>query len=216
MIVRAYSFCAEVSMLNSIMVKLESDGNVISLKTISRKRGKSSRFLLNKKMLADWLRADTGIFYDADIYSYAQANHLDNGNAMFRVCWLSGSEEALHGYVERFEVAKEVLRQLIELDGLSYTVLYTEMHKAPSFDFSYALRSLQTFVSDPSKRRALSKALRDLGWRDTHFRMYNDMPYGFGFTTDGRHPIHGGLILHHSERERGNGVYPYLYFGVHT
>lgn len=201
-------------MNTSILVKLESRENYIAIKTISRKHGKSYSFFVLKDRVSQWLDDGKGLLIDTDIGSFLEARHRGEEYVAIKFTWLRGFAYALTGHSETIYLQKDILRNLLAEDMTKMTCLSAEHRAPPKFDFSYAQRSINDCISNKRKRRALSKTLRDIGWHNTHFSMYNDTPYGFGFATnDG---IRGGLILHTSTKDTPAGKREYMYFSVHT
>lgn len=203
-------------MAGSVLVKLENLEPCITLRTISKKHGKSSRFFIVRDTFAAWLNNSDGLFHDADGSSFLTARHVDDIRVMLTITWLSGNPDAIHGWRESITLKKMDIQRLLFQEVQKMTLLYQPHYPAPTFDFRRANYSLHDCISAPVKRRALSKALRDFGWHSTHLTMYSDGTCGFGFSTNDTCPIRGGLILHNGEKKTPNGSFAYVYYGTHT
>lgn len=186
------------------------------MRTFSEKHGNSRRFFVVRDTFAAWLNNSANLFHDEDGGSCLTARHLDDKRIMLTITWLCGSPDEIYGRRESVTLQKANIQWLISLEVPEITLLHQPHYPAPTFDFSRAAYSLNNCLADKRKKRALSKALRDFGWHSTHMTMYSDGACGFGFSTNDRSPIRGGLILHHGQKEAPNGNFEYVYYGTHT
>lgn len=206
-------------MQESILAKLEMTENCIELRTVSRTHGKSQRFLIYRNAFADWCESGCqGRHCECDIYSFIEIGLRDDDAFGLHITWLRGSDAALQGRREYIRLPKQQVMDFLRAaaEGDTLRLLYRPAQARATFDFSHAQRSLHDCLSDPRKRRALSKALRSVGWQDTRFTMYNDGKIGFGFQTDEKCPVAGGLILHEGTRKSNSSEFPYVYYSIHT
>lgn len=207
---------SKTAMFDSTLVKFDIDDQSITMTTLSRERGKSRRFFISKERFRQWIdSSERGTFYDKDIYSFLEAR-VDGDKIVVHMTWLDSRGENLHGYTEFFAIKMSKAVAFLEEGHKEMRVLSINIHHAPSFDFAHAGKSLHNCILSKHKRRALCKALRSINWHDTHFTLYNDGMDSFGFRTNDRCPIVGGLILHHDNQQTGHGTYQRLYFGIHT
>lgn len=200
--------------INGTKVNLGISTNCFRIGTYSRKHGHSPhRLLIGREAFQRWLDSGTGEFCDSDIWSFVKATKA-GGIVHLVLSWLSASDDRLSGFIEHIEIPESVFWELLTHDDHDLTLLYNPAWRSPRFDFSAADIRLRECLADSSMRRALSKFLRDINWKDTTFRVSNDFCKGSFFFQADR--ISGGMILHQGSTDTRIGKLSKVYYGMHT
>ena len=149
----------------------------------------------------------------------AAGDAVERGQLLYELD--GGSVEApvsgtLKGFRQTIEVPSSAMAELIE-DGIPVRYLYTPREAQARVDSSHVGNSIREILGVPRMRRAFAKAMRDcFRWRDDEVTLYRDFGTSFFFRTRSGCPECGGLILHESTRKTPKGVFPEMYYGVHT
>lgn len=203
------------------MVKISADGEFVSLRTYSRKYGRSGQFVLWRKELDD---LDTkGKVLSADGYSYARLylHKNQDGEEILKIeiTWLNSSGNELIGRLERCSLTYQdflyCVEESIRLGGKTCCRLsLPEFHK-PAIEFGSS-RNLKKVAQRKGIRRKLGKFLdRHFEWPDAvRIQVVDDccVPYSFFFREEriSGVGICGGIILHGQEDLKK------AYYGMHT
>ena len=175
----------------SMLVSFQPDGNFITLTTVSRRYGKSQRFLLLREALFAFINFDAPVLYDADLNSFLRGYYISGDTVTFRITWLTGSE-FVSGRVETFDLPVSVLKAVLQEQAVKHlvdqSVMQCRIILKPSAQ--RLIRQLNRL-----ERRALSKALRDnFHWsREETITLYEEWNNNFYFQTE---TICGGLCQH--------------------
>ena len=203
------------------MVKISAEGEFVSLRTYSRKYGRSGQFVLCRKELEGLNTKGSTI--SADGYSYARLylhkNQEGEEVLKIEITWLNSSGNELTGRLERLSLMYQDFLCCVEESSLSggttcRRLSLPECHK-PAIEFS-SRRNLKKVVQRKGIRRKLGKFLdRHFQWPDAvKIQVVDDscVPYSFFFREERISGIGvcGGIILHGQENLK-NACY-----GMHT
>lgn len=182
----------------NILVKIRPCGDdLVSLQTYDRQMGRSSRFIIVKKTLADH-DFSQGAFYDGDCGNILKIWFAPHSFRLcFEVVWLHdlGSGKVC-GYRQMFSFnpGLGVLENMVEGQGGSY--LYKNIRPEYTIRFEkHAMENIRELAKNKHARRAFCKAMRTaFQWPETGTKVYADGRNNFFFqTNDG---LCGGLIRH--------------------
>lgn len=189
----------------NIKLTMVSDGEFIRLRTYSRIRGLSRTFIIERKKLACALEGQSVV--DADIDGFIEAYQQRANKITLVLYWLfrNTSNDDITGYMQLMHVPVDVLKHVIQAeDGVTvkYLYMYDQRRKA-IIHADGATKTIRQIQSDKRIKRAFSKALRDhFDWSDDDtVYLFSDGLYDIYFACEGCWPIHGGLILHHYQRD---------------
>ncbi len=201
-------------MEDSILVKLQNDGEYLGIHTYDRKHGRKGRFLLTWQTIM-MLMMGTGcqIQYEMDCGNFAEL-WRDKDQLFVRLTWLSEySDRSVGGFRQTIHLPKVLIFSMLEKTNTRRYLCQPDRRLA-KLDWSDANKTIQKVKSRKLSRRALAKALRSYFlWPGEEVKFYNDGGYNFYFTTKSGFPKCGGLILHTGGEKTG---YPYVYYSVHT
>ncbi len=228
-----YNFDSANPNLRNILVKLFMTDNCIALRTYDRTHGMRGRFLFDRDRFRAWLEAMPEI-EDEALREYVQMFHdgkfrdSDCGHMLsayrngqdicFEVAWLSTYDGVdVRGFIQRFAVPMARLHALLD-DSMGIRLLHRENGGSARISCNpYAAKTVRRISADKLKRHAFSKAMRDcFNWKGDTIRLFADGRDDFFFDADGAWRINGGLILHDGNVKTRNGVYPKIYYSVHT
>lgn len=204
----------------SIMIKLYTDGDFISMSTYCRRHGRHGRFMFGAMKIRETIVSRHTIF-DSDCGSYAEL-YSDYDDLHICICWLSeDSGDRVHGIKQRIAIPIPLIEQILQAQEMRIKIMTKYLYQPPkpraTIVTSGALSTLRRVQTNKLKRRALSKAMRDcLRWPGYLVRLYSDGADDFFFQTCSGYKICGGLILHESEERTRTGSYPKLQYSVHT
>lgn len=207
--------------MGRIMIKISVDGDFISLRTFSRKYGRSRQFVIWRREL-DGLKAKQKLL-SADGYSYLRMYLHKNPEGedvlQIEVTWLNSSGDELIGCLERLSITYQdfldCVDESIREDGKSCCRLSLPERRRPVIEFG-SRSNLEKIAQMKGLRRKLGKFLdRHFQWPDAvKIRIVDDSyaPYSFFFREEriGGTGICGGIILHGMEDMQK------AYFGMHT
>ena len=205
------------------MVMISADEKFVSIRTYSRKYGRSGQFVLFKRELEEL--TEKGSLTSIDGFSYARF-HLCNGKEeekvlKIEIVWLKsiGDGDMLSGRAEWLSLIFQEFQDCVEesslSDGKNCRLLSLPEHRRPSIDFSGS-RNLEKVVCRKGIRKKLGKFLdRNFRWPDAvRIVVSDDMwtPYSFFFQEERANGtgICGGIILHGQEDIKK------AYYGIHT
>lgn len=207
--------------MESTMVKISAGEEYVSLRTYSRKFGRSGQFVLLRKEL-DELN-NRGKIVSSDGYSYARLflykNYVGEKVLKIEITWLSGDENELTGHLEQISLAYQDFRccieESIQSGGKTCRQLSMPEFHRPSIEFSSS-QNLKKVVQRKRMRRKLGKFFdRHFQWSDAVKILVMDdscKPYSFFFREEriSGPGICGGIILHGQEDLKK------AYYGMHT
>lgn len=192
--------------MNSVKVTLSNSNGLLAVSTYSRICGRHGRFLFVRNLLNDGevCEQDCGSFVRVITYS---------GRVTFDFAWLDGVGDRITGFRQAFELPTDLIRRA--MDGERVTYLYHPQTRTTKI---VVKRELTEIISNPSKRRALSKALRDYFHygADEVVTLYKDGANDFVFRTRSGYPSCGGLILSQRSRQVNGCERTGYYYSVHT
>lgn len=203
------------------MIKISADGDFISLRTYSRKYGRSKQFVIWRKELEE-LKAKQKLL-SADGYSYLRMylHKSQEGEDVLKieVTWLDSSGDKLIGRLERLSITYQGFLDCIDESSCEggktcCRLSLPESHR-PVIEFG-SRSNLGKIARMKGLRRKLGKFLeRHFQWPDAvKIRIVDDgyAPYSFFFREEriGGTGICGGIILHGREDLRK------AYYGMHT
>ena len=203
------------------MVKISADGEYVSLRTYSRKYGRSGQFVLWRRELDDLSKKRR--ILSADGYSYAMLylhkNQEGEEVIKIEITWLHSSGNDLMGHMERISLIYQDFLCCVEDSTLSggktcRRLSLLECHR-PAIEFSSS-RNLKKVAQRKGIRRKLGKFLDyNFKWPNTVKILVMDddcVPYSFFFREEriGGPGICGGIILHGQEDLKK------AYYGMHT
>lgn len=192
------------------MIKISADGEFVSLRTYSRRYGRSGQFVLWRKEL-DGL-GTKGSILSADSFSYARLylHKSPEGEEILKIeiTWLHSSGNELRGRLERLSLVYQDFLCCVEESALSggktcRRLSLSECHR-PTIEFD-SRRNLKKIARRKGMRRKLGKFLdRHFQWPDAvRIRVVDDscVPYSFLFREErvNGNGICGGIILHGQE-----------------
>ena len=201
------------------LVKAYANEYGIDFRTVSRAWKSPHRFYVLRDELARPEQEPRIVTHD--IYSFAVLRRDSRrGLLTMEITWLSGSESALTGRVEKVAVPYDRLMDFVEASAQeggpeTWRALSVDTSgRKPRFVFNRG-KTLRAVLNNAPVRRRLFRCL------ETHFNwpnsdricFYGDFPrYSFFFeeTTNGRSGICGGVILHGQENMEK------AYYSVHT
>lgn len=203
------------------MVKISTDGDFVSLRTYSRKYGRSGMFVLLRKELDDL--NTKGKILSADGYSYARLylhkNQKGEEVLKIEITWLNSSGNELTGRLERLSLMYEDFLCCVEESsssgGMTYRRLSLPECHRPAIEFSSS-RNLKKVAQRKGIRRKLGKFLdRHFQWPDAvRIQVVDDscVPYSFFFREErvSGAGVCGGIILH------GQNDLKKACYGMHT
>ncbi len=207
--------------MERIMIKISADGDFISLRTYSRKYGRSKQFVIWRRELDD-LKAKQKLL-SADGYSYLRMylHKSQEGEDVLKieVSWLDSSGDKLIGRLERLSITYQdfldCIDESIREGGKSCCRLSLLESRRPVIEFG-SRSNLEKIARIKGLRRKLGKFLeRHFQWPDAvRIWIVDDSyaPYSFFFREEriGGTGICGGIILHGLEDMQK------AYFGMHT
>ena len=192
---------------------LVPDEHFIVLTTLSRRYGRSTRFLISREALAAFVAEDQGHLYDHDLSRFLVLYRSDETTVDVQISWLrSSGNDQLSGRLECFELPLDILRAA--LDQPVRYLADNAVYQCPVL-LSPSAHKMFTRL-DHQERRALSKALRDsFHWRHReNITLYADWNKDFCFRAD---LISGGLCRHEDEIIGRDGkLYHRIKYSVHT
>ena len=203
------------------MVKISAEEDYVSLRTYSRKYGRSGQFVLWRRELDDL--GKKGSILSADGYSYARLylhkNQEGEEVIKIEITWLHSSGNDLIGHMERISLIYQDFLCCVEDSALSggktcRRLSLPECHR-PAIEFSSS-RNLKKVAQRKGIRRKLGKFLDyNFKWPNTVKILVMDddcVPYSFFFREEriGGPGICGGIILHGQEDLKK------AYYGMHT
>lgn len=203
------------------MVKVSAEETVFSIRTFSRERQLSRRFIFLQKEL-DILEEKQYVIA-SDIHSFAKMwlDTMDSGMQVVQIAftWLqeagagkvSGTEETIR---LPYKKLKECLEKSRNQNGACQRLLSVSENKKPEIEFR-SRQNLKEIVKRKALRRKLGKFLsKQFCWYGTKKISITDAacPYSFFFTEDKENEkgICGGIILH------GQEDLMTAYYGLHT
>lgn len=203
------------------MVKISADGDFVSLRTYSRKYGRSGQFVLWRKELDDL--STKGKVLSVDGYSYVRMylhkSHESEDILEVEITWLNSSGNELIGRLERVSLTYQdflyCIDESIHENGKIYCRLSLPECRKPVIEFDSS-RNLGKIARIKRLRRKLGKFLDcHFQWPDAvKIRIVDDscVPYSFFFREEriGGTGICGGIILHGLEDIQK------AYYGMHT
>lgn len=203
------------------MVKITAGEDYVSLRTYSRKYGRSGHFVLWCKEL-DELN-NKGKILSSDGYSYARLylhnNHEGEEVLKIEITWLNSSGNELIGRLEQISLTyqdfKCCVEESIQLGGKTCRRLSLPEYHRPVIEFRNS-RNLKKVVQRKGMRRKLGKFFdRNFQWSNTVKILVMDdccVPYSFFFREEriSGPGICGGIILHGKEDLKK------AYYGMHT
>ena len=203
------------------MVKISAEEDYVSLRTYSRKYGRSGQFVFWRKEL-DELN-NKGKILSADGYSYAMLylhkNQEGEEVIKIEIAWLNSSGNELTGRMERISLIYQdflcCVEESILSGGKTYRRLSLPEYHKPVIEFSSS-RNLKKIAQRKGIRRKLGKFLdNNFKWPNTvkvHVMDDGCVPYSFFFQEEciSRPGICGGIILHGQEDLKK------AYYGMHT
>lgn len=200
--------------MDSVKVELYNDGDFIGIRTYDRKHGARGRFSIARRvMIIALLEPEQKVTLDTDCGCLAELWRVGH-DLWIRFTWLSESSgRQVWGFKQYIKIPQKRLKQILLKTGRIKYLYQTERLNTKIITTN-ANATISSLLEDKHKRRALSKAMRDcFKWPNEVVTLFNDMGYGFYFTTKSGCPKNGGLILHEGERCDGHH---YFRFEVHT
>ncbi|MCI9439256.1 MAG: hypothetical protein HFH85_19320 [Lachnospiraceae bacterium] len=207
--------------MERIMVKISAEGEFVSLRTYSRKYGRSGQFFLWRKDLDEL--GTKGRILSADGSSYARLylHKSPEGEEILKVelTWLHSSGNELTGRLERLSLVYRDFLCCVEESTLSggkacRRLSLKECHR-PAIEFD-SRRNLKKVARRKGMRRKLGKFLDShFQWPDAvRIQIVDDscVPYSFFFREEriNGNGICGGIILHGQEDLKK------ACYGIHT
>ncbi|MCM1412164.1 MAG: hypothetical protein NC305_16700 [Lachnospiraceae bacterium] len=203
------------------MIKISAEGDFISLRTYSRKYGRSRQFVIWRRELDD-LKARQKLL-SADGYSYSRMylhrNPEGEDVLTIEITWLNSSGDELTGRLERFSITyqdfMDCVDESIREGGKNCCRLSLPENHRPVIEFG-SRGNLGKIARIKGLRRKLGKFLdRHFQWPDAvKIRIVDDScaPYSFFFREEriGGAGVCGGIILHGPEDLRK------AYYSMHT
>ena len=191
----------------NIKVTLSISSGLLAVSTYSRICGRRGRFLFVRNLLND------GEVCEQDGGNFARVLTF-RGNVTFDFAWLDGLGDRVTGFRQTFELPADLIRRA--MDGERVTYLYYPQTQTTKIVVKRD--ELRGIISDPLKRRALSKALRDYFHygADEIVTLYKDGANDFVFRTRSGYPSCGGLILSQCSRQVNGCERTEYYYSVHT
>ena len=191
---------------NSAKITFRCDASCSVLRIVTRHSNGKHSFYLNRNRFLEWLDHGSNQYLEMDCSNLLRANQY-HGIVSLHFYWMSeGYGGQLQGYTQSMDIPCEKLKEL--LTDTNGGVFFTHQNKYSGrmrFDFTGAERTMHAVCSNPLKRRALSKALRNrIGSRyDEVIHAYNDFSDSFYLihTMAGGREYNGGLILHQCEKD---------------
>ncbi len=201
-----------------ILVNLSDSNNCVVLQTYDPKNGRSERFYLSKRTLADQLdHTAEGITIESDLQNFCSVALVDT-DMTFVVYWLHGSGN-VQGYKQSFSVPVSKITQVFL--GGSVRHLYAQgcPAKARMTFRPSAQEAIAGIARDKLKRHALCRFFRDnldYGQREKLLIEHDTWVKGFYFWSS-ETPFEGGIVLHETTAV-GKDKRPHrkLYYSVHT
>ena len=184
--------------MNSLLVKLSYDGDFFAFTTFSRDHGHHGRFLSSPDTLRLAIESDKTV-YDKDIGSFIEMRTQYSGeyaHLSVRATWLNTfADGTVRGIQQSAKIPIYLIQQLLDTrKPIKY--LYQAPANQAHINSSYAGKTIRKLMTDPQKRRALSKAMRDsFQWADESVTLYSDFENSFYFITKSGFPANGGLVL---------------------
>lgn len=203
------------------MIKISADGEFVSLRTYSRRYGRSGQFVLWRMELDEL--GTKGRILSADSFSYARLYlHKSPGGKeilKIEITWLHSSGDELKGRLERLFLVYQDFLCCVEESALSggktcRRLSLPESHR-PAIEFD-SRRNLKKIARRKGMRRKLGKFLDcHFQWPDAvRIRVVDDscVPYSFFFQEERINGtgICGGIILH------GQDDLKKACYGMHT
>ncbi len=200
-----------------VLVRLLPNGNTLGISTYQRDIGRKGRFLVVSDRLAEWLDGHHHTpFYDMDC-GHVLCITSNKGILHFRIYWVCKyPANTIRGYEQVFECPDTLVWDVLRnQEPMRY--LYTPPPWTSRIDQRISPAAMRIILSDPRKKRALSKAMRDyFKWDDDFVTLYSDGGADFFFRPSSGYPSCGGLILHESSVKTTHGSYPKLSYSIHT
>ena len=184
--------------MNSLLVKLSYDGDFFAFTTFSRDHGHHGRFLISPDTLRLAIESDKTV-YDKDIGSFIEMRTQHSGECdhlSIRATWLNTfADGTVCGIQQSVKIPICLIQQLLDT-GKPIKYLYQAPANQAHINSYYAGKTIRKLMTDPQKRRALSKAMRDsFQWADESVTLYSDFENSFYFITKSGFPANGGLVL---------------------
>ena len=201
-----------------ILVSLSDSNIFVMLQTYDPQNGRSQRFCLSRKTLADQLdHTAEGVTIESDLQNFCSVALVDT-DMTFVVYWLHGSGK-LQGYQQSFSVPVSKITQV--LSGGSVRHLHTQdgPSKARLVFQPSACEAIAGIAKDKLKRHALRRFLRDnlnYGQGEELVIERDTWVKGFYFWSS-ETSFDGGIVLHETTViGKDNRPHRKLFYSVHT
>ncbi len=201
-----------------ILIHLSDSNIFVMLQTYDPQNGRSQRFCLSRKTLADQLdHTAKGVTIERDLQNFCSVALVDT-DMTFVVYWLHGSGK-IQGYQQSFSVPVSKIKQV--LSGGSVRHLHTQdgLSKARLSFQPSACEAIAGIAKDKLKRHALRRFFRDnfnYGQGEELVIERDTWVKGFYFWSS-ETPFEGGIVLHETTAiGRDNRPHRKLFYSVHT
>ena len=209
-------------MNNKILVTLAPSDAFITLQTYDARHGKSQRFYVSWKSLAELLATPNGSsFVDTDLNNFCQISRYEPGLVHFKLIWLKETRhEAFEGYRQQFDLSVSVVETVLEGKTVKKTVDPDQPRGQAQLVLTpEANRLLANLRKNKYARNALRRFFRDNFFYGRQDRLVIDRDiwrnsFLFHSTTDG---LTGGIVPHAGDaRGKNHKVYSKVCFAIHT
>ena len=201
-----------------ILVSLSDSNIFVMLQTYDPQNGRSQRFCLSRKTLANQLdHTAEGVTIESDLQNFCSVALVDT-DMTFVVYWLHGTGD-VQGYQQSFSVPVSKIKQV--LSGGSVRHLHTQggSSKARLVFQPSACEAIAGIAKDKLKRHALRQFFRDnlnYGQGEELVIERDTWVNGFYFWSS-ETPFEGGIVLHETTViGRDNRPHRKLFYSVHT
>ena len=201
-----------------ILVSLSDSNIFVMLQTYDPQNGRSQRFCLSRKTLANQLdHTAEGVTIESDLQNFCSVALVDT-DMTFVVYWLHGSGK-LQGYQQSFSVPVSKITQV--LSGGSVRHLHTQdgLSKARLSFQPSACEAIAGIAKDKLKRHALRQFFRDnfnYGQGEELVIERDTWVKGFYFWSS-ETSFEGGIVLHETTViGKDNRPHRKLFYSVHT
>ena len=205
---------------NPILATLSATESFISLRTFSRKFGRSQTFYLMKNPLMNIISGKTSSAYiEQDLWNFGRVESIEN-NIHFSLFWLhSNAHDEVSGYQQHITIPAGKMLDVLAGETVKH-LSYTPVQGKVQLSFMpSANEAIADITQDKLKRHALRKFFRDnLNYSNTeHLIIQRDSWInGFYFCSKAIR-FEGGIALHATKVTGKDGKrHRKVYYGIHT